>query len=165
MGAAFDGAGDTLETMADRTGRTISESTDRMSDSVSQMADQARAGMAQAQVASGRMADRAGELGRRATSNLAQMFEREPLLIGGLALVAGLAVASVLPRTEIEDQAMGETKDRLVEQAKSAAADGLDTVGEAAQAAYGGAKQSLADGKLGVTASDQAEPTTDIPPG
>lgn len=165
MGAAFDGAGETLQTMADRTGRAISDSTGHLSDSASQMADQARAGVARAQAAGGRMADRAGELGRQATSSLAQMFEREPLLIGGLALVAGLAVASALPRTEIEDQALGEAKDRLVETAKSAASDGLETVGDAAQAAYGGAKQSLADGQVGIAATDGVEPAAHITSG
>ena len=65
------------------------------------------------------------------------MLDRNPLLLGAAALIAGAAVGLSIPETESENQFMGEAREQLVERAQEAAHQAVekvkDVAGEAAQ--------------------------------
>lgn len=67
----------------------------------------------------------AAELGQRAYHGMEragtraiEVSERNPLMVGLLALAAGTAVAMLLPPTRRENQLLGQTRDRLVQGAQ-----------------------------------------------
>ena len=53
---------------------------------------------------------RVGTAGKGSSS----FFERQPLVMGALALAVGAAVGGALPRTRTEDELFGKESDRLV---------------------------------------------------
>jgi hypothetical protein len=58
------------------------------------------------------------------TSRMAMdMYQNQPLVAGALAFAAGAAIAAALPRTEQEDQAVGEISDKVKRQAADVASD------------------------------------------
>jgi hypothetical protein len=83
--------------------------------------------------AGGQLQHQAGEFGR----GLTQLFEEQPLIGGALAFGIGAMLAAALPRTEQEDQLMGESSDALkakaIEQAHETYTEGRKQVGEAYQ--------------------------------
>lgn len=92
-----------------------------------------------AQEAAGQAREKAGELGgrlqgrasqaggeaqekaRRAKGGFQRTLQESPLALGALALGLGAAVGFAMPRTSKEDEMMGETRDKLVEQGKQSA--------------------------------------------
>ena len=54
------------------------------------------------------------------------MMSDNPLALGAVALVAGVAVGLALPQTERENEWMGDTRDRVVDQAQDVARDAID---------------------------------------
>jgi hypothetical protein len=91
----------------------------------------------------GTAAGKAGELGQQAQRAAGDLIEKEPLLIGGLGLVVGLAIGAALPVSEAEQKVIGPVRDHLVETASELAHDRLEDAGEVAKAAYTGVKAEL----------------------
>jgi hypothetical protein len=77
--------------------------------------------------------DRAGRVARQARSQWDHMISDNPMALGIAALAAGAVVGAVLPRTEVENHYMGETRDQLLDSAKSAADSGVETARQAAK--------------------------------
>ncbi len=76
------------------------------------------------QDATATMAGTASDLGRRSmasTRDFVQFCRTQPLFLGGLGLALGAVIGALIPATETEDQLMGETSDRVKEQARDAA--------------------------------------------
>jgi hypothetical protein len=63
-------------------------------------------------------------------------FKDQPLVGGALAFALGAAIGAALPHTHIEDQALGETSDKLKDTVSAEVSKTVDTVGEAASDAY-----------------------------
>lgn len=61
------------------------------------------------------------ERGERAKGEFQRYFQNHPLTVGGVTLAIGAAVGLSLPHTQKEDQWLGETRDRLLDQAKATA--------------------------------------------
>jgi hypothetical protein len=76
----------------------------------------------------------ASDLTDRAGRTLLETMEQHPLLIAGVGLAIGGLLASVLPRTDFEDDLVGDTSSSVKHRAQAAASQGLDaarnTVGE-----------------------------------
>lgn len=64
---------------------------------------------------------------------LANTFNRNPLLVGAIALAAGVAIGLSIPETSVERQAMGDTRDKLVSKAADATQDAVQQVQGIAQ--------------------------------
>ena len=90
-----------------------------------------------------RVQDQAGEMVHYAQDHSRQMvqqtrrtiqstFEENPLAIGAVALAMGTAIGLALPRTELEDEWLGDARDQL-----------MDKVGEVAHESLGQAKQAV----------------------
>ncbi len=71
----------------------------------------------------------ASDLGTRCS----QLMRTNPLAMGAVAVAAGTAVGLMLPSTRFETEYIGETGERLVDQAQEMARGAIDKVQEAAQ--------------------------------
>lgn len=67
--------------------------------------------------------DEAQEKAQRAKGGFQNALQESPLALGALALGIGAAVGFAVPGTSKEDEAMGETRDNLVERGKQSAKD------------------------------------------
>jgi ElaB/YqjD/DUF883 family membrane-anchored ribosome-binding protein len=94
---------------------------------------------------------------RRTETEFERWMRENPLTVGVAAVAIGAAVGLSMPRTETEDELMGETRDSLVERAQDVARDKVqqaqqvvdtaqDTVNEAARA-VGGASGGSTGGR------------------
>lgn len=144
LGMMTDNARNAIGDTADRLSSTASDTADRISSTASDMADRA-----------GDMADRAGDmvsdLPRRASAaadtgswQMRRMLNENPLGVGVMAIAAGAAIGMLLPTTQAERQVIGPTRERVMDQAASAASDAIDTAEQAANQALSsqGAKSS-----------------------
>lgn len=60
---------------------------------------------------------------QRARGSWDYMMREHPLALGAVGLAIGALVAAMAPRTRQEDELMGETRDRLLDDAKQAASE------------------------------------------
>ena len=65
-----------------------------------------------------RAADATRERTRRTRSQVVSTIERQPILLGGLAVAVGALLGALLPATEYEDKVVGQIRDRAVEHAR-----------------------------------------------
>lgn len=63
---------------------------------------------------------------RRAKTGLWQSLEDNPLMVGAATLAVGVIAGLLIPETEKENELMGETRDRLVEEVKEAGQEVLE---------------------------------------
>ena len=89
----------------------LSEGTDHLSDAARERVVRARAAALDAQ----RQARQAMHDGSDAA---ADMFDRQPLVVGALAFAVGAAVAALLPRTRTENSYLGARRDSLMDEAE-----------------------------------------------
>jgi hypothetical protein len=64
----------------------------------------------------------------RAERGAESILRENPLAVGAVALAIGAAIGMSLPSTSVEDEWMGETKDRLIHQAEELAGDAIHKV-------------------------------------
>lgn len=76
---------------------------------------------------------------------IGQRIERQPLLLGGVALIAGAVIGAALPRTRTEDRLLGASRSRLLQEARETAQGLKDRVTEAAQRSYDAAVTAAED--------------------
>ena len=72
------------------------------------------------------MGERAVEYTQRATSGLSALATEQPLVLGALGLLAGAALAAMLPRTQLEDEYVRPAARQLRDQASSVASQTLE---------------------------------------
>jgi hypothetical protein len=77
--------------------------------------------------------DTASDIGSRATSTFFRTLEENPLLVAGVGLFIGGVIASALPRSELEEELMGEAARSAKQRARAAADRGINAVSDAAQ--------------------------------
>lgn len=65
-----------------------------------------------------RAADATRERTRRTRYQVVSTIERQPILLGGLAIAVGALLGALLPATQYEDKVVGQIRDRAVEHAK-----------------------------------------------
>jgi len=103
--------------------------TDRLQDTAGQAAGQVQqmAGrMADSvQQTMGGLPDSAQDFAGTAQERVRRGMEDSPLIVGGIALAAGMVVGLAIPETERENQLLGEARDSLVEQVKDTARESV----------------------------------------
>lgn len=153
--------GERLSDAGARVRSALSNASDRMRGA----ADEGRARLSDLGERGGSYLPSGGDMsrrGRRAGGALAEALERQPLVVGALALGAGAIIGMTLPSTRSEDRWLGERRDDLVEEAREAAGDmrrqaveaakaGLRAAGEAAQ------EEGLAPTPQGRTLAEKVE--------
>jgi ElaB/YqjD/DUF883 family membrane-anchored ribosome-binding protein len=106
MGEGVDAAKDKMYQASER----MSEMKDRVGERVSDLSQQARL---QAE---------------RMKGGWDSMLREHPLAIGAIGLALGAVAAALAPRTRREDELMGSTRDRLMDQAASVAGEKMQSV-------------------------------------
>jgi hypothetical protein len=106
--------------------------------------------------------DKASDLTDRAGKTFLQTVEQNPLLVAGVGLLIGGLIASALPRTDIEDDLVGDASQTVKRGAQTAASQGFDKVRGAVGEVYDeAARQAEAEGLtpdgIGKTAQDLGE--------
>jgi hypothetical protein len=71
--------------------------------------------------------DRASDLTERAGKTIFEAIEQNPLLASGVGLLVGGLIASALPRSDIEDDLIGDASTAVKRRAQTAASQGFDT--------------------------------------
>ncbi|MFO1132946.1 MAG: DUF3618 domain-containing protein [Hyphomicrobiales bacterium] len=87
--------------------------------------------------------DRASETYSRAGDTLADMMERHPLLVGGVAFAAGSIIASAVPVSRQEGRIMGEAAGELRRRSQDLAMDGLRQAQDVARQVYDSASEDV----------------------
>jgi hypothetical protein len=104
--------------------------------------------------------DRASDLTERAGKTIFETIEQNPLLVAGVGLLVGGLIASALPRSDIEDDLIGDASTAMKRRAQTAASQGFDTarnaVGEVVDEATRQAQEE------GLTPDDIGEAARDI---
>ncbi|MCU0683037.1 MAG: DUF3618 domain-containing protein [Polyangiaceae bacterium] len=148
---------DLAHQVSDRTRDVAHQVSDRTRDVAHQVGDRAKDAAHRAQDAAGELADRAKDAAsraqhaasdlavrargtadelagrarygvRQAESRVQNTYETNPLALGAIALIAGVAVGLSLPRTRREDQLMGQARDKLIHRAQEAAHETMEKV-------------------------------------
>lgn len=91
-----------------------------------------------------RVGDFAGDGTARIADQLGDAFERNPLIVGAVGLLAGALIAALLPSTRMEDELLGSTRDQLWDKAETAGQDAISRVRDAATHAIDSATDAAA---------------------
>lgn len=75
--------------------------------------------------------DKASDLTERAGKAIFETIEQNPLLVAGVGLLVGGLIASALPRSEIEDDLVGDASTAVKRRAQTATSQGFDTAKKA----------------------------------
>jgi ElaB/YqjD/DUF883 family membrane-anchored ribosome-binding protein len=70
---------------------------------------------------------------QHARENLVQFYREQPLIAGSLGIAIGAALGALVPPTEMEDNVLGEARDRSVDAARATASKKYDEVRESAR--------------------------------
>jgi uncharacterized phage infection (PIP) family protein YhgE len=91
--------------------------------------------------------EKASEASDRVGKTIFQTIEQSPLLVAGVGLLVGGLIASALPRSDFEDDLVGDASSSAKRQAQAAAAKGFDAAKTAASEIYDEtARQAEAEG-------------------
>jgi hypothetical protein len=91
--------------------------------------------------------DEASDISSRAGKTLFDTIEQNPLLVAGVGLLLGGLIASALPRSEIEDNLVGEASATTKRRAQEAASQGFEAAkGAAGEIIENVARQAGAEG-------------------
>jgi hypothetical protein len=132
--------GETGNPLVDETGRG---STSGWVHQVSDMAQDAMRSVRDSRIVN-RVGDFAGDGAGRVADQLGDAFERNPLIVGAIGLMAGALIAALLPSTRIEDELVGSTRDQLWQKAETAGQDAISRVRDAATNAIDSATDAAA---------------------
>ncbi len=124
--------GDTLSGTASRVGETVSETAQRVGETAEMVQERAGEVAQRTRTEAERLRMEAEWRSRMAMNRTKQSFwntlEENPLAIGAVVAIAGAAVGAAVPSTEYENKLMGETRDRLMDEAKTRAQDAVGRV-------------------------------------
>lgn len=124
-----------LDETRSKVSETVQAARGRVDDAVSGLREQASGIRQHAVELGGELREQASDIGHQAYEQLqrAQVRTREfssenPLAVGALAIVAGVGVGLLLPATRRENQLLGETRDRVWDDAQRTASRLGETV-------------------------------------
>ena len=91
--------------------------------SVSDAAEKVGTISGQVQVAAGNLGSQVKTSAQQGAGWFSMTLQENPLVIGAMALVAGLGLGLAVPETSYENKALGKTRDQLLDKATEAASD------------------------------------------
>ncbi|RWC26023.1 MAG: hypothetical protein EOS27_26500 [Mesorhizobium sp.] len=72
----------------------------------------------------------------KATAAATDLLQREPLVLAALGLALGTAIGALLPRTDFEDEQVGQLSDKIRDQASEILGQGVESAKDVAAQAY-----------------------------
>jgi hypothetical protein len=151
VGVGIGGSGSSSEQALGRTGNTMVDEAGRAESDgwVHQVADMAQDALRSARDSGEAMLSRAGlyanDGASRVADQLSDTFQRHPLVIGGIGVMAGALIAALLPATRVEDEWFGDTRDALWYKAQEAGEQAFSQVREAATRAVDAASDAATE--------------------
>ena len=112
---------------------------------VHQMSDIAQDAIRSARESGGAMLDRTQDQASRIADQVTDAFERHPLLIGAIGVMAGAMIAALLPATRVEDEWFGGARDELWQRAEAVGQEAVSRVRDTAVRAADAAADAAAD--------------------
>ncbi len=97
---------------------------------VHQVSDQASGALRSARDRGGAMLNRVGSYA--GAGGVSDAFERNPLIMGAIGVMAGALIAALVPLSEVENELLGETRDELWQRAEDLGEEAVQRVREAA---------------------------------
>ena len=160
VGSASDGIHDLTQRAVDAVGATSDALRGGVATTSSTVRNAASSATEFGTDAARKVRNQAFETSQRATSLINETIRQNPLLIGGLALAAGMLIASALPATDIEKGIMGDASADLQKRSNRLASLGLE-------AAMGMASTMVTDvgdqaHQEGLTATDLSAAAEDL---
>jgi hypothetical protein len=102
--------------------------------------------------------NKASDLTERAGKTMFETIEQNPLLVAGVGLLVGGLIASALPRSDLEDDLIGDASSAVKRRAEAAASHGFDVARNAVGEVYDEtARQAEAEGLTTVGISKAAQ--------
>ncbi len=126
--------------------------------SVSDAAEKVGTISGQVQVAAGNLGGQVKTTAQQGAGWFSTTLQENPLVIGAMALVAGLGLGLAVPETSYENKALGKTRDQLLDKATEAASDLTQKVTTVAHTAVHDAVEGAkTEAKIqGLTPQDEA---------
>ncbi|HEY0441921.1 MAG TPA: hypothetical protein VGD36_17790, partial [Xanthobacteraceae bacterium] len=121
---------------ADTARRLASTATSALTDTTSAVTDAVSSGYRSSLEASAHAAEQATQAARRAQTNIIDVMERHPLVVGGIGLAIGAIIAAALPATRAENRFLGDTADELKDRARGLASEGYENAKSTAGQLY-----------------------------
>ena len=112
---------------------------------VHEVSDRAQGMLQSVRDSSGAVLDRASESAGRIADQVTDTFERHPLLIGAIGLMAGALIAALLPPSRTEDEWFGPARDQLWNKAEEAGQETVTRVRDVAMRAADAAADAAAE--------------------
>jgi hypothetical protein len=81
----------------------------------------------------------------RVADQVSDTFQRHPLVIGAIGVMAGALIAAMLPATRVEDEWFGDTRDALWNKAQEAGEQAFSQVRDAATRAVEAASDAATE--------------------
>jgi hypothetical protein len=169
LSGAVERVGEMANAVGDATSRAgayVSETASSVAGAGSQLADSVKEAAAGASRTASSIGQQIGTATKQASSTVktgwssaCEAVEAQPLMLGLLGLAVGAAMGAALPRSEMEDEVLGETADAAaqrigdlgregLEQARSVAGEHLERATDAFAESYEKVKQRLDNGEL-----------------
>lgn len=120
MSSGMHAAGDKAHELKDRMTGGVESARDRVSGTVDSVRSSLSSGT-----------ERARQQYQRARGGLDYLMNEQPVAFGAIGLALGALMAAAAPRTEREDELMGEAKERMLDKVKQVGEQGLEKAKEA----------------------------------
>jgi ElaB/YqjD/DUF883 family membrane-anchored ribosome-binding protein len=148
IGIAGNGAGNDADRPLGHTGNPMIDQPGAGMSSdgwVHEVSDRAQGMLQSVRDSSGAVLDRASESAGRIADQVTDTFERHPLLIGAIGLMAGALIAALLPPSRTEDEWFGPSRDQLWNKAEEAGQETVTRVRDVAMRAADAAADAAAE--------------------
>lgn len=140
VGSAASNAAGAVSGAASSVASSVSDAASSVADSANRLSHDTRDAAYRAGQAGYRGVSSAGEqaayYGRRAQRSFLDTLQEEPLILGAVAVAIGAAIGAALPSTRVEDEWLGQTRDKLRDEAIESGRDVAEKAKGAAESAY-----------------------------
>jgi gas vesicle protein len=136
---------ETAEDVKDTVSETVSHTKEKVGELASQTQEKVDDLTHQAQQQARRLQYTTKRQMRQARRGFWQMMDDNPLAVGAVVLAAGAVVGLSLPKTQMEDEWMGEQRDRLVDQVQTTAKQTVEKVKDVAGEVQEAAAETVKD--------------------
>lgn len=126
-----EGAQETAHNVGEKVSRLAHDAEHRVEELAGSARDAAVHFAGDARVRGRQVVRGAGRQIRRAEQGFESTMRENPLALGAVAIAIGAAIGLALPHTHVEDEWMGDAKDRLIHRAEGAAGEAIHRAEEA----------------------------------
>lgn len=124
--------GETLGDTASRVGETLGDTASRVGETAEMAQERAGEALNRTRSEADRLRREAMWRSQEAMGRTKESFwntmEENPLALGAVLVIAGAAIGASIPTTEYENRLLGETRDRVIDEAKLRAQDAVERV-------------------------------------